>query len=554
MRLGALAPMLAIAVLIGGCNGTQSTVSPGSSVPASAASPAHPGTTSGSGASGSLPAPTLTDPVAIGAALWDPSQVGVGVSSLLAALGVAIDADDGSPLRPAAGSGLADLHLSESEVRGLIEMGTVDARAISEHLSPFTLGDLSSALATVVPGMTADQILAAYVDAYRAAPGDLVRESLAGHAFVAEGAFTRVHLWLLLVDGVLGRDAVATAHVQLASTTGYTGAPGPVAQIGLPPIPSSIPGLDARDFVLVLAHLSLIGFQAPASLSIMPASAHEGHGGPGPTVAIEARYPIAAVPLLSVVDGRPLLVPIHGGLDGVPITFESTDEGTLWAHGFVQGAFGVPVLTDVLGTSRLGYQLRSEPANGVGTVQSAVATIYAVVDLRAIVMYRYIVAPEILPFIWGTRRVPALVTLEWHEEEPTPGPTGVGAYSVTLTGPKTGAGTYVGTGYVLCAAPTIDGRLYWSAQVVIFNALPGSLTDIGLQQNPAGFDTVSATAGGIETGSWFARSDIANSSATVTGSGGPGSNGHLTGHGSWTDSDSHTFTIDATLECSDTSY
>ena len=89
---------------------------------------------------------------------------------------------------------------------------------------------------------------------------------------------------------------------------------------------------------------------------------------------------------------------------------------------------------------------------------------------------------------------------------------------------------------------------------MIFTAPFGSLTDVGMQQNPGGFDTVSATAGGMETGSWFARSDTANASATVTGSGGPGSNGHVTGHGSWSDSAGHTFTIDATIECSDTSY
>ena len=57
--------------------------------------------------------------------------------------------------------------------------------------------------------MTEDEILAAYVAAYRAAPGDLVRESLAGHAFLKETPFTRVHLWLLLVDGVLGRGRAA---------------------------------------------------------------------------------------------------------------------------------------------------------------------------------------------------------------------------------------------------------------------------------------------------------------------------------------------------------
>jgi len=549
-----------VAVSLLGCAATPATTPSGAGSPAATALGGPPSSApSGPAASLStpstseaLPAPTLTDPAAIGAALWDPQQVPVGVVSMLAALGVAIDADDGSTLRAGSGTALADLHLRESEVRGLIEMGQADAAAIAAHQAPFTLADLSRPLAALMPGMTPDQIVAAYVDAYRRSPGDLVRESLAGHAFVATGAFTRVHLWLLLVDGVLGRKPGATAATHAATVRFVAAANGPVAQIGLPQIPSGIPGLDARDYAILLVHLPLAGYQVPITLSIAPAAAHEGHGGPGPTVAIEARHSTPPVPLVSVVDGHVLLAPSHPGLDGVPIIFESADQAVLDAHGTLQGTLGAPVLTDALGVSRVTYQVQQEAANGAGTVETAAASINAVIDLRALVLSQYVVAPEILPLIWGTRIVPGVLSLEWHENQPTPGPGG--SYTVTLTGPKTGAGTYVGSTNVICAAPTINGRLYWSAIGLVLSGVGGSLTDFNLQQDPDGRDTVMATAGGMDTGSWFAASNIAGDTAKVVGDGEPGVQAHVSGEGSFTDSEGRVFTIHVAAECSDTSY
>ena len=215
----ALCLVVSLVIAATGCGSSTSPSGSGAAPEATASQPGgalgSPGEPSGSPAlgvpAGPLPEPTLTDPVEIGNALWDPGRVEVGVVSMLAAIGVAIDADNGSPLRAGTGP-LARLHLTEAEVRGLIEMGTADAAADMQHQLKFTLGDLSSALAKLVPGMTEDAILAAYVTAYRAAPGDLVRESLAGHAFLKATPFTRVHLWLLLVDGVLGRGSDGTAR------------------------------------------------------------------------------------------------------------------------------------------------------------------------------------------------------------------------------------------------------------------------------------------------------------------------------------------------------
>jgi hypothetical protein len=129
-----------------------------------------------------------------------------------------------------------------------------------------------------------------------------------------------------------------------------------------------------------------------------------------------------------------------------------------------------------------------------------------------------------------------------------------GSYSVVLTGPKTGAGTYSGTGDVYCAGTTIDGRIYWSATAIFPTAPFGDLSNFMLQQNVSNFDTVSATAGGMETGLWQASSNLSGQTAHVGGSGASGTNAHVSGDGTFTDSTGAVFSIHITADCSDTSY
>ena len=215
-RAGPVVLVLAIA-LVTACSGSTapSGAGAGSSPPATAGSSApidRPSATPGGpsaipgGVDVPLPEPTLVDPVEIGAALWDPERVDQGVVSLIAALGIAIDTDTGEPLRPGSGAALADFHLTEAEVRGLIEMGTADAAAVLEHAGTTTLGDLSSALAGIVPGMSEDQILGAYVAALPPGPRRPRPPSRsAGHAFVKEAAVHAGPLWLLLAPGWRGR-------------------------------------------------------------------------------------------------------------------------------------------------------------------------------------------------------------------------------------------------------------------------------------------------------------------------------------------------------------
>lgn len=547
--------LIAVAALLAACNGTPAVSTP-STAPGSTSdttpAPASTGSTASASAAG-IPEPTLTDPAAINAALFDPARIDIGVSSLLAQLGIGIDADDGTRLRTGSGSAFPDFHLSAREVLGLIDMGRADAAAITQGQAPWTLGDLAKGLVPVVRSLSEGDILARYVDAYRAAPGDLVPAILDGHPLLSQTSLTRVHLWLLLVDGVLGRHGPASAAGSVRTVAFRQTAAGPIAAVGLPIIPSPIPGLDARDFGLVIAHLPLLGYQVPITLSISPAQAHEGHGAMGPTVAIDARQGSVPTPLLSVVDGHPLLLPTRTGLDGVPISFESADEGIFDAHGALLGVLGAPILTDATGVAHLAYQVQLEEANGVGDQKTATATIDAVVDLRQMVLSQYAVDPSILALVWGTRRVPGVLQIDWHEA-PAPTGNGAGHYVVDLTGPKTGAGSHVGTGDVYCAATTIDGRIYWSATGVYPTAPFGEVSNFDLQQNPSGFDTVLAVAGGMETGQWFARSNMAGETAHVAGNGAPGTNGHVSGDGTFTDSAGTVFKIHVSADCSETSY
>jgi hypothetical protein len=553
MRPGALARVLAIAALLAACTGAQRSTTPAQS--SSAGGSSAPGGASGplatvaavSTAADDVPAPTLTDPAQIDAALFDPSKVDVGVVSLLAQLGIGIDGDDGTPLRPPSGSAFPDFHLRVAEVRGLIDMGRTDASAIAKGQVPWTLTDLTGALTPLLPGLSEQDVLDRYIAAYRAAPGDLVREVLNGHPLLVVTPFTRVHLWLLLVDGVLGRHgpaAAAAGSIRLAAFRET--AAGPVATVGLPLIPSPIPGLDARDFAIVMAHLPVLGYQVPITLSITPGKAHEGHGGVGPLVAIDARQDSVPSPLVSVVDGHPLLIPIRAGLDGVPISFESADSGTLDAHGILQGQLGVPILTDAGGVAHLGYQLLPEEANGVGDLTSTVAGIDAVVDLRQMLLSQYVVDPSILLAVWGTRRAPGTLVIEWHE---APVPTGNenGTYDVTLGGPKAGAGHQVGAAEIYCTATPNVGRLLWSATAIPAGA---KITQIVMQQNPSGWDSLQVTTTAqAEFDPWVAQSNLAGETAKITVSG-SGDAIRIEGHGSLTDSAGHVFTIAIVVSCS----
>jgi hypothetical protein len=501
-----------------------------------------------SGQDGGLPAPTLSEAADINAALNDPSKVDVGVVSLLANLGVGIDAVDGTPLRPGSGA-LSDLRLSEPEVRGLIEMGTADAQAIMNGGTPWTLANLHDGLSSLIAGLTLDETIGAYVTAYRAAPGDFVREVLNGHPLLPTTAFTRVQLWLLLVDGVLGRHGGSAAGPRGATTVAFRPvAAGPIATVALPPITLQVPLFDLRDIGLLVSHLMTVAYAVPMEFTITPTAAHEGHGGPGPDVAIDLRFQLVGSQLVSPHSGLPLLVPTTTSLAGVPIIFRSPDTSVLAAHGTFPSQLGVPIMTDFSGIAHMGYQLREEPAGGTGQLENASAMITAVADLQLVLASRYVIVNGgLVSFALGERVIPSVLFLEWHEDQPTPAPGDqAGIYEITLTGPKEGAGRYVGRADSICAATVSAGRQFWT--------MTGQPHDSGatlfdLQQDASGGATISvSTDSQTELGPWYATSKYPGQTASITASG-SGQNILVQGHGTFTDSESRLFTIDIAATC-----
>jgi hypothetical protein len=542
--------VLALALLVG-CGGGPAITAPGDA----SLDPAN-GPSSSAPADGSA-APQLTDPAAIAEALWDPERVDVGVRSMLAGLGVTVVDAGGGTLQAGSGS-LGQLRLGEAEIDGLVAMGREDTAALLEGRVPVTLGTLAEALVGVMPGTTPDQVLAAYAEAYGGAPGDLVGETLAGRPIEPATPVTRVHLWLLLIDGLIGRDGAAAAArpaVLRASLAGLTGGPmpgrlpvaaAPAAQVVLPPVQS--PGdMSAVEFGLALAHLPLVLSTLQLELAIQPASAHEGHGGPGPNVSIEVRYRGGAAPLLGPLTGRPFLVP-RSGLDGVPVTFEIGDRALLEAHGTLASQLLTPISTDAQGVARLDYQVRQEPANGQGKIASGVSPIWAVIGARDLLQGAYaVVDPTLLGFAWGERRLVATLAIEWHEDAPSPSPgLAVGEYRISLRGPKQGAGDYAGTAEFLCIGTPQGSATSWTATARV---MANGITSINVSDDPLGRDVVSVeTQGQSELGPWFASADSATTDASVSVL--PREGGvEFRATGTIVDSDGTTYTIDVALAC-----
>jgi hypothetical protein len=132
---------------------------------------------------------------------------------------------------------------------------------------------------------------------------------------------------------------------------------------------------------------------------------------------------------------------------------------------------------------------------------------------------------------------------------PTAGPQAKGSWSVTLTGKKSGAGTYSGTGDVYCSAVSPSGgALQWTGAM---NNFSGPISQISLLDDGPQSSILVQTPGGIEGGQWFVSSTTPGAAAQVTGSGDE-SEAHVSAHGSWSD-ESGSYSVDVSLDCSDVS-
>lgn len=435
-RLLAFAAVLAL--VMSACSSTTPTPSPAGSGSPASGSPAATMTPLGSGqpgptgapgpgespAAAALPLPTMTEPGAIGEALYDPTRMDVAVVSLLQLMGVGIYARDGTPIRKGAEHAAGDPWLFAGEVRGLIDMGIEDLLAADDDgVTPYKFSDLYTALAPAFePQISLAQFTAAYGDAYAAHPNDLVPQVLLGQPIEPAMSLTRVQLWLMLMDGFVGPAKATTGYMPPGSRMAQApaGLPFGTAQAGLPSIFTGL-GLDAEDLRELTAHLPTL----PDTISfktLQPQQPHEGHGGPGTAVTATA-YVLHERSLVSPVTGHVLLEARTGSLAGLPITWRSRNVGILRAHGSLSAQLPATMVTDAAGDVDITYTPKKEVANGQGVVANDFASLYAVADRLQIVervyVLRGLVVNVLASNLLGGGRIAEGqgFTIEWH----TPG-------------------------------------------------------------------------------------------------------------------------------------
>jgi hypothetical protein len=184
--------------------------------------------------------------------------------------------------------------------------------------------------------------------------------------------------------------------------------------LSLPFIPSPDPSVDIRDFPYLLAQLQLMGYQSPFEVIPASATAHEGHGGPGATVQLQARLLPLYVPIVSPRTGLPIVLPAPQS--PLHVTWRSPNEGVLTSHGTMDRPMGVPAVTDATGAVTLGYTPKEESGDQSGPLEAEVAMVMAEVPLWDLLASRYLLSPALRGFVHGTRSVFSTLTIEWHSE------------------------------------------------------------------------------------------------------------------------------------------
>jgi hypothetical protein len=429
-RVASLAVVFAL--VVSACSSTTPTASPaetGSGAPGSpsATTPLGSGQPGPSGAPGPggqlaeavLPLPTMTEPGAIGEALYDPTRMDVAVVSLLNVMGVGIYARDGTPIRKGAERAAGDPWLFDTEVRGLIDMGIEDLLSGAEGGGPFALSDLYESLAPQLDRqISLDEFVAAYSHAYAQHPDDLVPQALLGQPIEASMPLTRVPLSILLMDGFEGPAEGATAALPPGAMLAQVPS-GPhfgTAQAGLPRV-SAPPGINADDWEEFLDHLPTLA--DTIRFVTYQSSVHEGHGGTGSPATQKASVGHAS-PLVSPVTGHTLLAANTGGLDGIDITWASADEGVLREHGSLSAALPAHMATDASGGVAITYTPKKEAANGKGVVANDFGSLMATADKFQLVNNAYVL-PNVTALMMATSWIKGRATaqgqgftIEWH--------------------------------------------------------------------------------------------------------------------------------------------
>jgi hypothetical protein len=345
-----------------------------------------------------LPPPSLTEPFAIGEALYDEGRIEQAVVSLLALMQIGIAAD-GAP-RPATGRVLV---LDPAEVRTLVDIGREDLEA-SEDIEnlPHSFADLHRAVSALLPSMSIDELAAAYTEAYQSRPDDLVAKAMMGQPLEPETRLTRTQIWLLLVDGFAGPSAADARW-------------GTVDRV-LPDLPSPNPQWSADEWKEVLARLPLVATDRILAVTA-PGAARPGGSGPGAGVELTAQLRASVPALVSRLSGKSLVAARKGSLAGKAVTWEVAEDSVLHALGKVRTPTGAPTPIPADGVARFGYQPAADPTSGKGEVFEDVGQVQARFDGCQLVTAAYDVPPSMCGFVIGGRRLRGGVPVGWRPPE-----------------------------------------------------------------------------------------------------------------------------------------
>ena len=155
------------------------------------------------------------------------------------------------------------------------------------------------------------------------------------------------------------------------------------------------------------------------SLIMNDGEVHEGHGGSGTPLTIEARLTGTPRPVVSSVTGRTLLMPRAGGtLAGVRSNWSYYDDAK--RHGTMNIPSDDIVEFGADGAGRAIYTPKPERANGRGELMSDSFDVTVILLRRNVVDRLYVVPAgfasmsfnELWP--WGSLKARNLVDVKWH--------------------------------------------------------------------------------------------------------------------------------------------
>jgi hypothetical protein len=338
-----------------------------------------------------LPEPSIHQPFEIGEALYDPARVPDAVVSLLAAMGIGVIPDGGSN----GTTGGTGLKLDATEVRTLIAMTQDDlAQAPDIDNLAFTFADVHRAVSDLVPGMSVEDLAAAYSRAYDARPNDLVPRVLMGQPILPETHLTRVQVWLLLMDGFAGAQSGTV--------------PWGTADRVLPDVASPNPQWTTGEWREVLARLPLL---AGANLvaSGAPTVIRQGAGPQTLTARLNPQVP----PLVSRTSGKTLIPSKTGSLAGGSLTWQVADDSILGDIGTFGASIDEPQPVGADGIARLPYRASPAPTGGRGLPMEEWVSVGARVDAADTLSRAYDIPAALSRLALGSATSTMRVRVRW---------------------------------------------------------------------------------------------------------------------------------------------